>query len=86
MRELLYADDSALVATNPGDMQEIVDRFPAAATLFGLKINTTINTNCEHKAAITMNGNALMCSDNFTYLGSAVTSINSSDLEIEKRT
>ena len=69
VRELLYADDSALVATNPGDMQEIVDRFHAAATLFGLKINTIKtellfqpNTNCTQNAAITVNGNALKCS------------------------
>ena len=33
----LYSDDSALVATNAGGIQDIVDRFSSAATLFGLK-------------------------------------------------
>ena len=41
VRELLYADDSALVATDPVEMQEIVDHFSAAASLFGLKINVS---------------------------------------------
>ena len=39
IRELLYADDSALVANNAIDMQQIVDRFSSAAVMFGLKIN-----------------------------------------------
>jgi len=38
-RELLYADDSALVAIEQGALQEIVDRFSVTANLFGLKIN-----------------------------------------------
>ena len=41
VRELLFADDSALVATDAEDMQEIVDRFSSAATLFGLRINVS---------------------------------------------
>ena len=40
VRELLYADDTALVATDNNDIQEIVNQFHLAATLFGLKINT----------------------------------------------
>lgn len=39
IRELLYADDSALVASNAVDIQQIVDRFSFAADMFGLKIN-----------------------------------------------
>ena len=39
IRELLYADDSALVANNAVDIQQIVDRFSSAAALFGLMIN-----------------------------------------------
>jgi len=37
--ELLYADDSALVATEQGALREIMDRFSVTANLFGLKIN-----------------------------------------------
>ena len=41
VRELLYADDSALVAIDPVEMQEIVDHFSTAASVFGLKINVS---------------------------------------------
>ena len=39
IRELLYADDFALVASNAVDIQKIVGRFSFAADMFGLKIN-----------------------------------------------
>ena len=39
MRELLFADDSALVAHSAEDMQKIVDAFSDASKKFGLKIN-----------------------------------------------
>jgi len=46
--ELLYADDSALVATEQGALQEIVDRFSVTANLFGLKVNIS-NTELLHQ-------------------------------------
>ena len=39
MRELLFADDSALVAHSAEEMQNIVDDFSDASKKFGLKIN-----------------------------------------------
>ena len=39
MRELLFADDSALVAHSADEMQNIVDAFSNASKKFGLKIN-----------------------------------------------
>ena len=39
MRELLFADDSALVAQSAEEMLKIVDAFSNAANKFGLKIN-----------------------------------------------
>ena len=39
MRELLFADDSALVAHSAEEMQKIVDAFSDASKNFGLKIN-----------------------------------------------
>ena len=41
VRGLLYADDSALVATSQDDIQEITDLFVEAATCFRLQINAT---------------------------------------------
>ena len=37
---MLYADDTALVATDYNDIQEIMNRCHSDATMFGLKINT----------------------------------------------
>ena len=39
MRELLFADDGALVAHSAEEMQEIVDAFSNASKKFGLKMN-----------------------------------------------
>ena len=39
MRELLFADDSALVAHSAEEMQKIVDAFSNASKKFGLKFN-----------------------------------------------
>ena len=39
MRELLFANDSALVAHSAEKMQKIVDAFSDASKKFGLKIN-----------------------------------------------
>ena len=39
MRELLFADDSALVAHSTEEMQKIVDAFSDASKKFDLKIN-----------------------------------------------
>ena len=40
MRELLFADDNALVAHSAEEMQKIVDALSDASKKFGLKINT----------------------------------------------
>ena len=40
MRELLFADDSALVPHSAEEMQKIVDAFSNASKKFGLKIDT----------------------------------------------
>ena len=94
VRELLYADDSALVAIDPDEMQEIVDCFSTAASLFELKINVSKtkllyqvpeNAPEETQPNIYVNGTALTTTDSFTYLGSAVTNTNSSDLEENRR-
>ena len=39
MRELLFADDSPLIAHSAEEMQKIVDAFSDASKKFGLKIN-----------------------------------------------
>ena len=39
VREMLYADDSALVAHDAESMQRLIERFSLAAEQFSLKIN-----------------------------------------------
>ena len=96
IRELLYADDSALLSNNLSEIQEIVDRFSSAASLFGLKINASktellfqpapgTDTEQIQKPIVYVNGTALKTTDSFIYLGSAVTDSNSSDLEVDRR-
>ena len=93
VRELLYADDSALVSTNAKDLHEIVTCFATTFTMFGCKINVSKTellyqppseypTHCPE---ILVSGSALSTKENFIYLGSAVTSNNSSDLEVQRR-
>jgi hypothetical protein len=48
VREMLFADDSALVAHTASDMQLLVDRFAKAATQFSLKINIK-KTECLYQ-------------------------------------
>ena len=38
-RDLMYADDTALVAHSASSLQQILDRFVAASSAFGLRIN-----------------------------------------------
>ena len=93
IRELLYADDSALVASNAVDIQQIVDHFSFAADMFGLKINISKTElfyklppkSTELPETITVHDEPLRTTESFTYLGSTVTNTNSAYLEVERR-
>ena len=75
MRELLFADDSALVAHSTEDMQKRVDAFSDASKKFGLKINikkTEVlyqpNSTRTREEDIMVDGNKLNSVLEFTYL------------------
>ena len=79
MRELLFADDSALVAHSAEEMQKIVDAFSDASKKFGLKINikkTEVlyqsNSTRTREEDIMVDGNKLNSVVEFTYLGSTI--------------
>ena len=81
MRELLFADDSALVAHSAEEMQNIVDAFFNASKKFGLKINTKKtevlyqpNSTRIREEDIMVDGNKLNSVLEFTYLGSTISS------------
>ena len=92
MRELLFADDSALVAHSAEEMQKIVDAFSNASKKFGLKINikkteVLYQPNCTRTREdyIMVDGNKLNSVLEFTYLGSTISSNGCIDDEIQRR-
>ena len=89
IRELLFADDAALCSHSEVGLQRLVDTFSAACKEFGLTISlkkTQIMTqNVTANPNITIDGHALDLVDDFTYLGSCMTSHPSLDLEINRR-
>ena len=93
VRELLYADDAALVATSMEDLQQMVHQFSNAAALYGLHINTD-KTEVLYQPSpgeayvaptIEVNNNVLKDVSSFTYLGCTLTNNNSSDVEVVRR-
>ena len=80
MRELLFADDSALVAHSAEEMQKIMDSLSDASKKFGLKINIKktevlyqLNSTRTREEDIMVDGNMLNSVLEFTYLGSTHT-------------
>ena len=90
MRELLFADDSALVAHSAEEIQKI-DAFSNASKKFGLKINikkTEVlyqpNSTRTREEDIMVDGNKLNSVMEFTYLGSTISSDGCIDDEIQR--
>ena len=92
MRELLFADDSALVAHSAEDMQKIVDVFSDASKKFSLKINikkTKVlnqpNSTRTREEDIMVDGNKLNSVLEFTYIGRTISSNGCINDEIQRR-
>ena len=95
MRDLLFADDSTLVAHDSDGIQTPVDRFADAARMFSLKINIK-KTDCLYQHPkflsevslprnVNTNGKPLEQCKTFKYLGSTVTDSAKLDNEISLR-
>ncbi|KAJ2942940.1 hypothetical protein O0L34_g15130 [Tuta absoluta] len=88
-RELLYADDAALVANSEEHLQELITRFGRACEMFSMSVNarkTVIMVQgTDYKPNIKLNGATLEVVDSFCYLGSTTTSKLSNDKEINSR-
>ena len=74
--ELLFADDSALIAHSPEGMQQVMNAFSDASKKFGLKINikkTEVlyqpNSSRTQEMDILVDGQKLNSVPEFTYLG-----------------
>ena len=92
IRELLFADDRALIAHSAEEMQKIVDAFSDASKKFGLKINIKkaevlyqSNSTRTREEDIMVDGNKLSSVLEFTYLGSTISSDGCIDNEIQWR-
>lgn len=94
VRDLLFADDCALVAHSLEDMQRILNKFSRASKAFGLTISIK-KTELVHQPirshlptvvpTVYVDGKALKTVSSFTYLGSIVSSDAKMDKEIESR-
>ncbi|XP_063534978.1 uncharacterized protein LOC134744961 [Cydia strobilella] len=88
-RELLYADDAALVANSEEELQELINRFSHACRSFSMSVNTkkTVimvqGTNIP--TAIALDQVPLQSVDHFCYLGSTTTSNLCNNREIDTR-
>ena len=93
IRDLLFADDCALNATEEEEMQQEVDKFSSACDNFGLTISTS-KTEVMYQPTpgkmyrepnIRVNGQSLRAVDHFTYLGSTLSRAANFDIEITNR-
>ncbi|PFX25039.1 hypothetical protein AWC38_SpisGene10330 [Stylophora pistillata] len=95
VREMLFADDAALVAHNAADIQLLVDVFARAAAQFSPKINikkieclfqpVKLLSPPPRPESIMVNQEPLLQSTDFTYLGSTVSNTARIDKEIRNR-
>ena len=93
IRDLLFADDCALIANTEADLQTSMNRFSQACSNFGLTINTEKSEVMYQPAPgkvyaepnITTNGKKLKVVDRFTYLGSTLSQNVTIDDEINTR-
>lgn len=95
IRELLYADDAAMVSHSLKGIQAITSRFASISKLFGLEINVTKtelvfqpydrNNVGQDLPIVNIDGTPLKTVSKFKYLGSHITRENKVDSEISHR-
>ena len=89
VRDLLFADDAAIVAHSANDLQNLLDRFSQACDDFGLTISKkktkVINQGVRNAPSFTINGEPIENVEKFVYLGSTIAANLSLDAEIDCR-
>ena len=90
IRDLLYADDVAIVSDQQDGLQRLMDKFSDACDLFSLTISQK-KTQVMGQASpappcITVSGKELEVAHQFQYLGSTTTDTLSLDVELSKCT
>ena len=89
IREMLFADDAALISQSEDGLQELVNRLSIACEHFGLTISLK-KTNIMDQGSnvvpnITINNTNLEVVDSFKYLGAAIMSSCSLEADINSR-
>ena len=86
IREMLFADDAALVSHTEEGLQCLMDRLSKACKEFALNISIkkteVMARDAEIPPSIYIDGSNLSVVDNFKYLGSTISSKMSLDVEI----
>ena len=89
IRELLFADDAALVSHSESGLQRLVDALSSACEKFGLKISLTktevMGQGVADTPQISIGQHNLSNVKEFTYLGTTVTENVSIDTELSRR-
>lgn len=89
LRELLFADDAALVAHSEAELQSLIDKFNNACNAFGLAISIKkteiMAMNIGSAPTIKIGNHTLNVVSNFTYLGSTMSANVSLDTELDRR-
>ena len=84
IQETLFADDCALMAHKPGDLQAMLNSFSDTSKQFGLTIQLAPNSVAP-QPAISIDDVELKAVDSFKYLGSMISVDGSLDKEIASR-
>lgn len=93
VRELQYADDNATPGQTAEDLQSLADTYNSAYERFGMQVNTDkTKTLVQHPPGLmlpnfntTVNNQPLEEVDQFSYLGSILTSAPTSKKDVENR-
>ena len=89
IRDMLFADDAALVAHSQEELQSLMDRFSDACSAFGLTISIkkteVMGQEVESTPRITINNEELVVATSFTYLGSTISDDLSLNKELDRR-
>ena len=89
IRELLYADDAAIIAHSQEELQDMCNAFAAACPEFGMTISirktVVMGLNTPIPSSVSVHNTPLDTVQKFCYLGSTMSATNSLDDELDTR-
>ena len=89
IHEMLFADDAALTSHTEDSVKQLVSHLSHACKEFDLTISikktNVIAPDTDHPPTISIDGHTLEAVENFTYLGSTISSTLNIEVEVNKR-